>query len=74
MILYGIVMKTKDEMFMVFKGTLLVDFRDGKTVEVKEGEILIIPKGVEHKLHILMENLYLIYYLVFKNNLTYWRC
>ena len=34
---------------MVFKGTLLIDFRDGQTVEVNEGEILIIPKGVEHK-------------------------
>ena len=34
---------------MVFKGTLLIDFRDGRTVEVREGEILIVPKGVEHK-------------------------
>ena len=31
----------EDELFMVFKGTLLMDFRDGRTVEVKEGEILI---------------------------------
>lgn len=41
----------EDELFMVFKGTLLMDFRDGKTVEVKEGEILIVPKGVEHRPH-----------------------
>jgi len=41
----------EDELFMVFKGTLLIDFRDGKTVEVNEGEILIIPKGVEHRPH-----------------------
>ena len=39
----------EDELFMVFKGKLLMDFRDGKTVEVNEGEILIVPKGVEHK-------------------------
>ena len=26
-------------------------FRDGRTVEVKEGEILIVPKGVEHRPH-----------------------
>ena len=39
----------EDELFMVFKGTLLIDFRDGRTVEVKEGEILIVPKGVEHR-------------------------
>jgi uncharacterized protein YjlB len=34
---------------MVFKGTLLMDFRDGRTVAVNEGEILIVPKGVEHR-------------------------
>ena len=26
-----------------------MDFRDRRTVEVGEGEILIVPKGVEHK-------------------------
>ena len=39
----------EDELFMVFKGTLLMDFRDGSTVKVGEGEILIVPKGVEHR-------------------------
>tara|TARA_B100001057_G_C22859719_1_gene954011 strand:- start:2140 stop:2514 length:375 start_codon:yes stop_codon:yes gene_type:complete len=43
--------KNEDELFMVFKGTLLIDFRDGQTVQVKEGEILIVPKGVEHRPH-----------------------
>lgn len=43
--------ENEDELFMVFKGTLLMDFRNGKTVEVKEGEILIVPKGVEHRPH-----------------------
>ena len=38
-----------DELFMVFKGTLLIDFRDRETVKVEEGEIIIVPKGVEHK-------------------------
>ena len=41
--------ENEDELFMVFKGTLFMDFRDGKTIEVKEGEILIVPKGVEHR-------------------------
>ena len=41
----------EDELFMVFKGTLLIDFRDGNKVEVNEGEILIIPRGVEHRPH-----------------------
>jgi len=40
---------------MVFKGTLLIDFRDGRTVEINEGEILIIPKGVEHRPHTIGE-------------------
>ena len=43
--------ENEDELFMVFKGTLSIDFRDGRTVEVKEGEILIVPKGVEHRPH-----------------------
>jgi mannose-6-phosphate isomerase-like protein (cupin superfamily) len=43
--------ENEDELFMVFKGTLLMDFRDGSTVAVNEGEILIVPKGVEHRPH-----------------------
>ena len=39
----------EDELFLVFKGTLFIDFRDDKTVEVNEGEIIIIPMGVEHR-------------------------
>ena len=37
----------EDELFYVQKGTLEMHFRD--TVEiVKEGEIIVVPKGVEH--------------------------
>ena len=43
--------ENEDELFMVFKGTLLMEFRDGKIAEIKEGEILIVPKGVEHRPH-----------------------
>ena len=43
--------ENEDELFMVLKGTLLMDFRDGRTVKIKEGEILIVPKGVEHRPH-----------------------
>ncbi len=39
----------EDELFVVYKGTLCMDFRDGRTVEVQPGEILIVPKGVEHR-------------------------
>ena len=43
--------ENEDELFMVFKGTLLMEFRDGRTVKIKQGEILIVPKGVEHRPH-----------------------
>jgi mannose-6-phosphate isomerase-like protein (cupin superfamily) len=38
----------EDELFVVLKGTLMMDFRD-KTVVTRTGEILIVPKGVEHR-------------------------
>lgn len=41
--------ENEDELFMVFKGVLRMDFRENHSVEVKEGEVLIVPKGVEHR-------------------------
>lgn len=38
----------EDELFLVWKGTLIMEFRD-KTVEIAPGELLIVPKGVEHR-------------------------
>lgn len=38
----------EDELFMVTKGTLFMDFRD-RTEVINEGEIIIVPKGVEHR-------------------------
>ena len=40
--------ENEDELFMVIKGKFKMEFRD-KTVDLNEGEILIVPKGVEHK-------------------------
>ena len=37
----------EDELFIVVKGRLTVRLRD-KDVEVGEGEMLVIPRGVEH--------------------------
>jgi len=37
-----------DEVFIVVKGSLEIHLRDGK-VELKEGEMFVVPKGVEHK-------------------------
>ncbi|MEN0049013.1 MAG: cupin domain-containing protein [Bacteroidota bacterium] len=40
--------KEEDELFFVVKGTLVIEFRD-KVVELKEGEMIIVPRGVEHR-------------------------
>jgi mannose-6-phosphate isomerase-like protein (cupin superfamily) len=37
-----------DETFMVIEGNLRIDFRDG-SVQVQSGEMLVVPRGVEHK-------------------------
>jgi mannose-6-phosphate isomerase-like protein (cupin superfamily) len=37
----------EDELFMVLKGTLMMQFRD-RTETVKEGELIVVPRGVEH--------------------------
>lgn len=37
----------EDELFQVIKGTLYMQFRDHTEV-VKEGELIIVPKGTEH--------------------------
>ena len=40
--------KEEDELFYIIKGTLKIEFRD-KMITLHEGDMLIIPKGVEHK-------------------------
>ena len=40
--------ENEDEMFMGFKGVFRLEFRD-RSVEVKEGEFVIVPRGVEHR-------------------------
>jgi len=40
--------KDTDETFIVLEGNLRIDFRDG-CVELSEGEMYVVPKGVEHK-------------------------
>jgi mannose-6-phosphate isomerase-like protein (cupin superfamily) len=37
-----------DEVFVVLKGRLEIQFRDG-TVLLDEGEMFVVPRGVEHK-------------------------
>ena len=38
----------EDELFLVLEGSFKMELRD-KTLEIKKGEFVIIPKGVEHK-------------------------
>ena len=38
----------EDELFLVTKGQLKMDFRE-KTVVVNEGEFIVVPRKVEHK-------------------------
>lgn len=40
--------KNEDELFYIIKGKLRMEFRD-KTVEVNEGEMIVVPMGVEHR-------------------------
>ncbi|MGY8946412.1 MAG: cupin domain-containing protein [Flavobacteriales bacterium] len=39
--------KNSDETFIVIKGNLQIKFKDGH-VDLKEGEMFVVPKGVEH--------------------------
>jgi len=39
--------ENEDELFLVVKGTLRMQFRD-RTEDINEGEFLIVPRGVEH--------------------------
>jgi mannose-6-phosphate isomerase-like protein (cupin superfamily) len=40
--------KNEDELFYIIRGTLQMEFRD-RVVEVKEGEMIVVPRGVEHR-------------------------
>ena len=40
--------KDTDETFIVIKGEMILKFRNGE-VKLSEGEMYVVPKGVEHK-------------------------
>ena len=40
--------KETDEVFIVLQGTLNIEFRDG-FVPLSAGEMVVVPKGVEHR-------------------------
>ena len=37
-----------DEVFIVIRGELSIEFRD-ETLQLKKGELFVVPKGAEHK-------------------------
>ena len=39
-----------DELFLVIKGSLDIDFRDRK-LTLTPGELVVVPKGIEHRPH-----------------------
>src|SRR3954471_1951388 len=38
----------EDELFLVVRGSFRLEFRD-RAVEVREGEMIVVPRGVEHR-------------------------
>jgi mannose-6-phosphate isomerase-like protein (cupin superfamily) len=38
----------EDELFLVVRGRLRMEFRD-RAVELGEGELIVVPRGVEHR-------------------------
>ena len=40
--------KDTDEVFIVIKGNMRIDFRD-QSVDLSKGEMIVVPKGIEHK-------------------------
>jgi len=38
----------EDEMFLVWRGAMKIEFHD-RTVELREGELCVVPRGVEHR-------------------------
>jgi mannose-6-phosphate isomerase-like protein (cupin superfamily) len=40
--------ENEDELFMVWRGQFRVEFRD-RVVDLKPGQLVIVPRGVEHR-------------------------
>jgi mannose-6-phosphate isomerase-like protein (cupin superfamily) len=38
----------EDEAFLVLRGKIAIDFRDGP-VELGEGDFIVVPRGIEHR-------------------------
>lgn len=40
--------EAEDELFIVWKGSMRIEFRDG-AVDLSKGEMYVVPSGVEHR-------------------------
>jgi mannose-6-phosphate isomerase-like protein (cupin superfamily) len=40
---------SEDEMFYIYKGNIVIQFREQPDVTVKQGELAVVPKGTEHR-------------------------
>jgi mannose-6-phosphate isomerase-like protein (cupin superfamily) len=38
----------EDELFYVYRGKIVIQLKDQKDIVLQEGEMVVIPKGVEH--------------------------
>lgn len=38
----------EDELFLVVRGSFRMEFRD-RSVELREGEMIVVPRGIEHR-------------------------
>lgn len=39
----------EDELFLVVRGHLRIELRDDRAIELDPGELVIVPRGVEHR-------------------------
>jgi mannose-6-phosphate isomerase-like protein (cupin superfamily) len=51
----------KDEMYLVLEGEMFIDYYDGPSVPVREGEVLVVRAGERHRSRAEEEALVLIF-------------
>jgi len=52
---------TKDEMYAVLEGEMFIDYYDGPSVPVRQGEVLVVRAGEQHRSRAEEEALVLIF-------------
>ncbi len=52
---------TKDEMYMVLEGEIMIDYYDGPSVPVRQGEALVLKAGERHRSRADKESLVLLF-------------